>query len=133
MNIIHALEMKGLRAPEIYYIGNQVVVKYEFRSDRADALEREVARIAQAIRSLWSVENSLHWALDVVFDEDRSRKRVGNAAENYSRLMRVVMSLLKRDRQRPGYDKPLRRKHKLAGWKTEEQERILFGLPGEKA
>lgn len=33
MNIIPALEMKGLRAPEIYYIGNQVVVKYEFRSD----------------------------------------------------------------------------------------------------
>ncbi len=93
----------------------------------------EVARIAQAIRSHWSVENSLHGALDVVFDEDRSRKRAGNAAENYSRLMREVMSLLKRDRQRPGYDKPLRRKRKLAAWKTEELERILFGLPGEKA
>lgn len=91
----------------------------------------EVGRIAHAIRSHWAVENALHWALDVVFDEDRSRKRVGNAAENDSRLMRVVMSLLKRDRMRPGYDKPLRRKRKLAAWKTEELERILFGLPGE--
>ena len=54
-----------------------------------------MARIAYAIRSHWAVENGLHWALDVVFDEDRSRKRVGNTAENYSRLMRVVMSLLK--------------------------------------
>lgn len=91
----------------------------------------EVARIAHAIRSHWAVENGLHWTLDVVFDEDRSRKRVGNAAENYSRLMRVVMSLLKRDRQRPGFDKPLRRKRKLAAWNTAELERILFGLPGE--
>lgn len=91
----------------------------------------EVARIAHAIRSHWVVENGFHWALDVVFDEDRSRKRVGNAAENYSRLMRVVMSLLKRDRQRPGFDKPLRRKRKLATWNTAELERILFGLPGE--
>ena len=67
----------------------------------------------------------------MVFDEDRSRIRVGNAAENYSRLMRVVMSLLKKDRQRPGFDKPLRRKRKLAAWNTEELERILFGLTGE--
>lgn len=67
----------------------------------------------------------------ILDDEDRSRKRVGNAAENYSRLMRVVMSLLKRDRQRPGFDKPLRRKRKLAAWNTVELERILFGLPGE--
>ena len=79
----------------------------------------EVARIAHAIRSHWVVENGFHWTLDVVFDEDRSLMRVGNAA-NYSRLMRVVMSLLKRNRQRPGFDKPLRRKRKLAAWNTAE-------------
>ena len=89
------------------------------------------ARIAHAIRSHWIVENGLHWTLDVVFDEDRSRKRVGNAAENYSRLMRVIMNLLKKGRQRPGFDKPLIRKRKLAAWNTSELERILFDLPSE--
>ena len=44
----------------------------------------EVARIAHAIRSHWVVENGFYWTLDMVYDEDRSRKRVGNAAENYS-------------------------------------------------
>ena len=91
----------------------------------------EVACIAYAIRSHWAVENELHQTLDVVFDEDRSRKRVGNTAENYSRLMRVVMSLLIKNLQRPGFNKPLRRKRKPAVWNTEVLERILFGLPGE--
>lgn len=84
--------------------------------------------IAKAIRSHWSVENGLHWVLDVVFDEDRSQKRFMNAAENFSRLMRVVMSLLKRDRQRPGHDKPLRRKRKHAAWDTRVLERIMLGI-----
>lgn len=92
----------------------------------------EVAHIAYAIRSHWIIENGLHWTLDVVFDEDRSRKREGNAAENFSRFRRVVISLLKQDRQRPGFDKPLRRKRKLAAWNTQELERIHFGLPGEE-
>ena len=78
---------------------------------------------------------SFHLIIDIprdeVLNEDRSRKRVGNAAENYSRLMRVVMSLLIKDLQRPGFNKPLWRKRKPAAWNTEVSERILFGLPGE--
>lgn len=87
--------------------------------------------IAKAIRSHWSIENGLHWVLDVVFDEDRSQKRFKNAAENFSRLMRVVMSLLKKDRQRPGHDKPLRRKRKHAAWNTRVLERIMLGIEEE--
>ena len=41
------------------------------------------------------------------------------------------MSLLKRDCQRPGLDKPLRHKRKLATWNTAEQERFLFDSLGE--
>ncbi|QIV96827.1 ISAs1 family transposase [Allofrancisella inopinata] len=41
-----------------------------------------IETIAKAIRSHWSVENKLHWLLDVSFDEDRNRTRVDNSASN---------------------------------------------------
>lgn len=56
------------------------------------------ATIAHAIRNHWQ-EESMHWVLDVVFGEDACRKRVYNAAENYSRMMKVVLSLLRNHRK----------------------------------
>ena len=49
------------------------------------------------IRNHWQVENSLHWSLDVSFNEDASRIRNGYAAENFSRLRRIALNLLKRE------------------------------------
>ncbi len=54
--------------------------------------------IARYGRGHWSVENNLHWQLDVSFNEDQSRLRKGHGAENYSRLSRIALNLLKRDR-----------------------------------
>ena len=54
--------------------------------------------MAEAIRGHWSVENKLHWQLDVSFDEDQRRIRKDHGAENFSRLCRLALNLLKRDR-----------------------------------
>jgi predicted transposase YbfD/YdcC len=53
---------------------------------------------ARAVRGHWSVENSLHWVLDVVFGEDQSRARSGFAAENLAATRRLAVNLLRRDR-----------------------------------
>ena len=50
-----------------------------------------------AVRGHWSVENRLHWQLDVSFGEDQRRIRKGYGAENFSRLCRLALNLLKRD------------------------------------
>jgi predicted transposase YbfD/YdcC len=50
-----------------------------------------------AIRSHWSIENKLHWMLDVAFSEDASRKRAGNATQNFSILNKIALNLLKKD------------------------------------
>jgi len=52
-------------------------------------------RFADAVRSHWSIENRLHWQLDVTFQEDQSRIRKGHADANFSSLRRTALSLLK--------------------------------------
>ena len=55
-------------------------------------------RCAHAIRSHWGIENSVHWILDVAFDEDRCRVRQGNASENMSLLRRIALNLVKNNK-----------------------------------
>jgi predicted transposase YbfD/YdcC len=63
------------------------------------SLKSPTARaVADAVRGHWAVENKLHWQLDVSFREDERRIRTGHGAENYSRLCRLALNLLKRDK-----------------------------------
>ena len=48
-----------------------------------------------AVRKHWNIENQLHWVLDVSFNEDLSRIRHSNAAENMSVIRLLVLNLLK--------------------------------------
>jgi predicted transposase YbfD/YdcC len=50
-----------------------------------------------AVRGHWSVENNLHWQLDVTFREDECRIRLGHADTNFSLLRRAALSLLKNE------------------------------------
>jgi len=61
------------------------------------SLKPDATRLNAAIRQHWSIENKLHWALDVSFGEDQSRKRAGNAAQNFSLLNRIALNLLKQE------------------------------------
>lgn len=49
-------------------------------------------------REHWSVENNLHWSLDVQFGEDKSRKYKGNVAENFNIILKIAMTLLLNDK-----------------------------------
>lgn len=56
------------------------------------------AQVLAAKRRHWSVENSLHWVLDVDFGEDSSRMRVQNAAENVNIARHLALNLLKSEK-----------------------------------
>lgn len=77
------------------------------------SLAPDAKRLAEVLRAHWSIENSLHWVLDVVFGEDASRARTGNAAANLSTTRRLALNLIKV--ADPGrYAKWTIRKRKLA-------------------
>ena len=69
--------------------------------------------IGKYVRKHWSIENSLHWILDMAFREDHSRKRNGNAAQNYSVLNRIALNLLKNNKS---VKVGVKGKRLVAGW-----------------
>jgi predicted transposase YbfD/YdcC len=68
--------------------------------------------LGAAIRGHWSIENGLHWVLDVVFREDARRVYDRTTAENVAFLNRLALSLLRGDTGKSS----LKVKRKRAGW-----------------
>jgi len=61
------------------------------------SLALDAQRLATSIRTHWSVENSLHWVLDVAFREDDCRIRTGHAPANFTLLRHLSASLLNQE------------------------------------
>jgi predicted transposase YbfD/YdcC len=76
------------------------------------SLEPDAAALAAAIRSHWSIENGLHWVMDMVFRDDECRIRTRNAPANFATIKHMASNLL---RAAPGKDS-LRVKRKVAAW-----------------
>jgi predicted transposase YbfD/YdcC len=79
---------------------------------------------AAAVRGHWSIENSLHWQLDVTFQEDQSRLRRGHADANFSILRRTALSLLKNNKT---LKVGVKNKRLNAGWDEDYLQQVLFG------
>ncbi|EEF60367.1 ISAs1-like element ISVer2 family transposase [Pedosphaera parvula] len=85
VGVVESVRQVGQQAPTVerrYYLSS---------------LNVDVEKFARAVRGHWSVENSLHWVLDVQCGEDRNRARSGHAAENLATLRRLALNLLKRE------------------------------------
>ena len=78
-------------------------------------------RFAQSVRGHWAIENSLHWVLDVTFNEDQSRARERHLADNLSWLRRFGISLLK---QHPS-NHSIKGKSQIAGWSNDFLMQVL--------
>jgi predicted transposase YbfD/YdcC len=81
-------------------------------------------KFAQAVRSHWGIENSLHWQLDVTFGEDQSRLRKGSADANFSLLRRTSLSLLKNNKSRKI---GVKNKRLSAAWDDDYRLEVLCG------
>ena len=72
-------------------------------------------RVLEVTRAHWSIENHLHWSLDVVFFEDDARTRKNYAPENLSVIRRMALDIL---RSHPD-TRSISRKRKRALWSKE--------------
>lgn len=85
------------------------------------SLRLGVKRFAAAVRGHWSIENTLHWCLDVTFREDDSRLRNRHAADNLAWLKRFAISLLKQQNDKES----IAMRRRIAGWNTQYLAQVL--------
>jgi predicted transposase YbfD/YdcC len=105
------------------WAGLSAVVMIESRREISGKTETETrfyitslimvaALLGPVVRSHWSVENSLHWVLDMVFRDDECRVRTEHAPANFATIKHMAQNLL---RNAPGKSS-LRSRRKAAGW-----------------
>ena len=103
--------------------GLKAIGKVVRRRETADKTTTETAyyllsrvlspeRFNQVAQQHWSIENSLHWRLDVVMNEDQDRTRMGHGPHNLAVLRHMAINAM----QKEGSKGSLRGKFKRAGW-----------------
>jgi predicted transposase YbfD/YdcC len=86
------------------------------------SLEPNPEKLLEATRRHWHIETKMHWVLDVAFQEDDSRIRMGNAAQNMSAVRRLALGLLE---QEESLSVGTKNKRLRAGWDQDYLEKIL--------
>ena len=97
------------------------VARVVSRRGKDDPVERyficsklyEPKELLSIVRTHWSIENSLHWVLDVVLNEDQARNRKDHGPENLATLKRLALNVA---RAHPDQKTSMRRKIRHASW-----------------
>lgn len=88
------------------------------------SLPGDAERFAQAVRQHWGIENSLHWVLDVSFNEDACRIRKDTGAQTFAVLRHIALNLLRRESH---HKRGIKARRKRAGWDRAYLLQVLTG------
>ena len=88
------------------------------------SVRASAAEFNRLVRNHWSIENRLHWRLDVVFRQDMSRTRKGNAPQNRGTARKMALQLLARVDDKES----MKNRRKIAGWNENYLIEVLKGL-----
>jgi predicted transposase YbfD/YdcC len=98
----------------------EVEVRYYISS-----LSGEAEQFLWAKRTHWSIENALHWVLDIAFREDESRVRKDHSPQNFAILRHIALNLLKQD---TSIKQGIKAKRLAAGWDQDYLLQVLSPL-----
>jgi predicted transposase YbfD/YdcC len=88
------------------------------------SLAANAKHILKTTRQHWGIENSLHWVLDLAFNEDRSRVRKDHSPANLAVLRHMAVNLLKQETSAKG---GIKAKRLQAGWNEDYLLKVLSG------
>jgi predicted transposase YbfD/YdcC len=80
--------------------------------------------LAVSAREHWSIENGLHWKLDVGMKEDDCRIRRNGVPETMAGVRLVAINRLQSDTT---FEKGVRAKQMKANRNTDYLEKVIFG------
>jgi predicted transposase YbfD/YdcC len=137
---------------EVRFVDARAIVRVEARAEMKDrsrsdvryyitSSARSAAELAQNVRGHWGIENTLHWTLDVTFQEDLSRVRKGHGTQNMALLPKFAFNKLRtappftgppnlpvkpcRRPTKPPRPKGLKFRRKIASWNVNRLAEIL--------
>jgi predicted transposase YbfD/YdcC len=105
--------------------GRTTVERRHYISSRRGTEACDAKHLGHVIRRHWGIENSLHWVLDMAFDEDRCRVRLGEGGRNLATLRKIALNLLKQTVTKKKMS--LTGKRRRAGWDEKFLLQILKG------
>ncbi len=115
--VLSGLARLGMVEATVTRSGKTTTTRHYHLSSRPLSAEAYLA----AARAHWSIENGLHWVLDMTFDEDRARSRKDHAPENLATVRKLALNVLRT--ARPGIS--IRRRRKRSGWSDDVARSIL--------
>jgi len=124
--ITNRKEWSGLKSismiESIRIIGDQKTIETRFY---ISSIPANAKKTSWAIRSHWRIENSLHWILDVTFNEDNSRIRRKNAPENMAIVRHIALNLLQKFKETTEKRISIKALRKKAGWDNKTLETLM--------
>jgi predicted transposase YbfD/YdcC len=118
----HRHDWPGLKAVAVVESTRETGKKIETETRLyITSLTSPASLVGPAIRDHWSVENGLHWVMDMTFRDDECRVRTDHAPANLAVIRHMAMNLFRRA---PGKES-LRLRRKAAGWDDDYLARII--------